>query len=128
MLALRWQGHWTSLSLRDFSEPLFPAIHCLLTFSGSTNIKFLRNIVTDPGFVTSAVTTHYLEKNPKLFKPVSSNASQMNLLLSLLGDMVVNGPCTPLGTDLPASKVLPVCAFSLPQESPKGLNLKSVVL
>lgn len=91
-----------------------------------TNVKFLHNIVTDPGFRSSFVTTHYLEKNPQVFKVDQYNCQQ-NLLLRLLGDMTVNGPCTPLGTELPASKVLPFTDYKAPQTPPQGLNLKYIL-
>lgn len=61
-----------------------------------TNIPFLVNVLQNEQFVNEAVDTSFIEENPQLFsfKPSQNRA---NKILTYLGDVIVNGPLTPLG-------------------------------
>lgn len=64
-----------------------------------TNIPFLLNVLENQKFLNGAVDTYFIDENPQLFKfPRTQNRAQK--LLNYLGQVLVNGPQTPLGTPL----------------------------
>ena len=69
-----------------------------------TNIPFLINVIEHPKFLNAAVDTRFIDENPSLFnlKPSRNRAQK---LLSYIGEVLVNGPSTPLVTDLPPANV-----------------------
>jgi len=68
-----------------------------------TNIPFILNVLSNDEFVNSTVTTRFIEENPQLFdfQPSQNRASK---LLNYLGNVIVNGPTTPLVTSIPPAK------------------------
>lgn len=86
-----------------------------------TNIPFILNVLSHPQFLESVVSTRFIDQNPQLFhfEPSQNRAGK---LLKYLGEVMVNGPTTPLVTgDRPAKvKVaLPDTPFTRP---PYGLK------
>ena len=71
-----------------------------------TNIPFVINLLNQEDFVGGAVTTDYILKRPELFK-VERGQNRAQKLLQYLGNVMVNGPCTPLATGLKPSKDAP---------------------
>ncbi|KAK5969283.1 Pyruvate carboxylase mitochondrial [Trichostrongylus colubriformis] len=71
-----------------------------------TNIPFLLNVLQQPAFLNASVDTYFIDENPDLFQfQPSQNRAQK--LLNFLGEVQVNGPTTPLATDLKPAYVNP---------------------
>ncbi|KAL3311054.1 hypothetical protein Ciccas_010374 [Cichlidogyrus casuarinus] len=71
-----------------------------------TNIPFLLNVLENKRFLTGVVDTHFIDEHPELFKlPLSQNRAQK--LLYFLADTMVNGPSTPLSTNIPPANIVP---------------------
>ncbi|KAJ8308360.1 hypothetical protein KUTeg_013234 [Tegillarca granosa] len=71
-----------------------------------TNIPFLLNVLQHNQFLSGVVDTYFIDENPQLFKfETSQNRAQK--LLHYLGQVMVNGPSTPLATGLPPSEITP---------------------
>ena len=86
-----------------------------------TNIPFIQNVLNHPQFLNETVNTRFIDLNPQLFdfQPSQNRAGK---LLKYLGEVIVNGPTTPLVTgDHPAkAKVaVPETPFTRP---PFGLK------
>jgi pyruvate carboxylase len=64
--------------------------------------------------LNAAVYTSFIDENPQLFdlKPSKNRAQK---LLNYLGDVLVNGPSTPLVTNIP-----PAAINVEPRETPAG--------
>lgn len=79
-----------------------------------TNIPYLLNVLQNKQFLEGAVDTSFIDQNPDLFnfKPSQNRAQK---LLNYLGDVVVNGPLTELGTNLKPAEIEP----SVPEVSNK---------
>lgn len=62
-----------------------------------TNIPFLLNVLENQKFLNGTVDTYFIDENPQLFnfKPTQNRAQK---LLNYLGQVLVNGPSTPLAT------------------------------
>ena len=71
-----------------------------------TNTPFLLNVLRHPRFRTGSVDTTFIDSHPQLFKfaPTKNRAQK---LLNYMGTLMVNGPQTPLATDIPPAKTLP---------------------
>ena len=64
-----------------------------------TNIPFLLNVLENQKFLSGTIDTNFIDQNPQLFQyRPSQNRAQK--LLSYLGQVLVNGPSTPLATPL----------------------------
>ena len=72
------------------------------------------NVLEHPKFLNAAVYTSFIDENPQLFdlKPSKNRAQK---LLNYLGDVIVNGPSTPLVTDIPPAEIVVE-----PRETPAG--------
>ncbi|XP_064073185.1 pyruvate carboxylase, mitochondrial isoform X1 [Vanessa tameamea] len=71
-----------------------------------TNIPFLLNVLENQKFLNGAVDTYFIDENPQLFMfKASQNRAQK--ILNYLGQVLVNGPATPLATNIPPSDVKP---------------------
>jgi len=81
-----------------------------------TNIPFILNVLGHPQFLNETVSTRFIDENPQLFdfQPSQNRASK---LLKYLGNVVVNGPSTPLVTDILPSK-LKIVPPSVPLSRP----------
>ncbi|KAK6753383.1 hypothetical protein RB195_012772 [Necator americanus] len=87
-----------------------------------TNIPFLLNVLSQPEFHDASVDTYFIDEHPELFefKPSQNRAQK---LLSYLGEVQVNGPTTPLATNLkPAHTDPPVPPIRPDIPPPKGLR------
>jgi len=86
-----------------------------------TNIPFILNVLSHPQFLEETVSTRFIEHNPQLFdfQPSQNRASK---LLNYLGTVIVNGPTTPLVTDIPSSKIKVVPPVTPLQRPPFGLK------
>ena len=71
-----------------------------------TNIPFLLNVLQHKQFLSGVVDTYFIDENPQLFKfyPTKNRAQK---LLHFLGQTMVNGPQTPLATNVLPSEVIP---------------------
>ena len=71
-----------------------------------TNIPFLLNVLDHQKFTSGAVDTYFIDEHPQLFslKPSLNRAQK---LLNYLGTVLVNGPQTPLATQLKPAEVSP---------------------
>ena len=69
-----------------------------------TNIPFIQNVLSHPQFLNETVNTKFIDLNPQLFdfQPSQNRAGK---LLKYLGDVIVNGPTTPLVTGDHPTKV-----------------------
>lgn len=82
-----------------------------------TNIPFLVNVLEQEKFVQGAVDTNFIDEHPELFKfPHSQNRAQK--LLSYLAELKVNGPLTPLVTDLLPKNVSPIVPHTPADKKP----------
>ncbi|KJH44199.1 pyruvate carboxylase [Dictyocaulus viviparus] len=87
-----------------------------------TNIPFLLNVLSQPEFLEASVDTYFIDEHPSLFefKPSQNRAQK---LLNYLGDVQVNGPTTPLATNLkPAHVNPPIPSIHAGKSPPKGLR------
>ncbi|XP_047028787.1 pyruvate carboxylase, mitochondrial-like [Helicoverpa zea] len=84
-----------------------------------TNIPFLLNVLENQKFLKGALDTYFIDENPQLFTfKVSQNRAQK--ILNYLGQVLVNGPSTPLATKIPPAVVTPYIP-------PVPLDLKMVM-
>jgi len=64
------------------------------------------NVLRHNKFLTGNFDTYFVDENPHLYHfEASQNRAQK--LLWYLGNVMVNGPMTPLATNLPPAKVAP---------------------
>ncbi|KAI8125038.1 Pyruvate carboxylase 1 [Lucilia cuprina] len=71
-----------------------------------TNIPFLLNVLENQKFLHGVLDTYFIDEHPQLFKfRHSQNRAQK--LLNYLGEVLVNGPQTPLATTLKPAEVSP---------------------
>ena len=74
------------------------------------------NVVEHKEFLNGTVDTRFIDENPELFDfTPSQNRAQK--LLNYLGQVIVNGPQTPIVTGLPPSEIEVV-----PPPTPTGKN------
>ncbi|XP_030387243.1 pyruvate carboxylase, mitochondrial isoform X2 [Scaptodrosophila lebanonensis] len=87
-----------------------------------TNIPFLLNVLENQKFLHGVLDTYFIDEHPQLFKfRTSQNRAQK--LLNYLGEVLVNGPQTPLATTLKPAEVSPhVPTVPLVTEPPQGLR------
>ncbi|XP_020279245.1 pyruvate carboxylase, mitochondrial isoform X2 [Pseudomyrmex gracilis] len=71
-----------------------------------TNIPFLLNVLENQKFLNGVVDTYFIDENPQLFRfQPSQNRAQK--LLNYIGSVLVNGPSTPLATQLKPADIKP---------------------
>ncbi|XP_045526025.1 pyruvate carboxylase, mitochondrial isoform X3 [Pieris brassicae] len=87
-----------------------------------TNIPFLLNVLENQKFLNGAVDTYFIDENPQLFMfKASQNRAQK--ILNYLGYVLVNGPATPLATQIPPSNAKPyIPPVPLAVKPPKGFK------
>ena len=79
-----------------------PIYHSFFVFQ--TNIPFLLNVVEHKDFLNGTVDTRFIDENPELFDfTPSQNRAQK--LLNYLGQVIVNGPQTPIVTGVQPSEI-----------------------
>lgn len=104
---------------RDAASKLLRALQEFRVRGVKTNIPFLMNVLKEEEFLGSAVTTDFILNKPELLK-VERGQNRAQKLLQYLGNVMVNGPCTPLATGLKPSKDAPEAP-----EVPKASNTAS---
>ena len=84
-----------------------------------TNIPFLLNVLQHEQFLQGSITTSFLDQNPILFKfiPAQNRAQK---LLHYLSEIMVNGPLTPLGTDIKPMHIKPELPHVKKKQIPNG--------
>lgn len=85
-----------------------------------TNIPFLLNVLENENFLNGTIDTHFIDNHPQLFhfEPTQNRAQK---LLHYLGNVMVNGPMTPLATQLMPAEIEPTVPEIAPgQNPPKG--------
>ncbi|XP_077284120.1 pyruvate carboxylase isoform X2 [Arctopsyche grandis] len=71
-----------------------------------TNIPFLLNVLENQKFQNGSVDTYFIDEHPQLFVfKHSQNRAQK--LLNYLGQVLVNGPTTPLATNVRPAEIHP---------------------
>lgn len=84
-----------------------------------TNIPFLLNVLENQKFLHGVLDTYFIDEHPELFKfRVSHNRAQK--LLNYVGEVLVNGPQTPLATPLKPANIephVPTVPLDLSQEA-----------
>ncbi|XP_014239714.1 pyruvate carboxylase, mitochondrial isoform X1 [Cimex lectularius] len=92
-----------------------------------TNIPFLLNVLENQKFMTGAVDTYFIDEHPQLFA-IKTSQNRAQKLLNYLGNVLINGPQTPLATKLrpPRIKVhapeIPV-DYSRPEFNEEGIMI-----
>ncbi|KAH7972067.1 hypothetical protein HPB52_006161 [Rhipicephalus sanguineus] len=87
-----------------------------------TNIPFLLNVFQNEQFLSSNVDTYFIDEHPELFHFMPSQ-NRAQKLLYYLGNVMVNGPMTPLATPLKPSDLTPVIPEIEPgSKPPPGLR------
>jgi len=84
-----------------------------------TNIPFLLNVLQHKEFLNGSITTGFLDENPILFKFVPTQ-NRAQKLLHYLSEILVNGPLTPLGTDIKPMAIKPELPHVKRKEIPDG--------
>merc|ERR1719187_1223331 len=69
-----------------------------------TNIPFIRNVLSHPLFLKESVTTGFIENHPELMNFTRSQ-DRASKLLNYLANVIINGPSTPLVTDIPPARI-----------------------
>ncbi|KAJ1349725.1 hypothetical protein KIN20_005357, partial [Parelaphostrongylus tenuis] len=82
-----------------------------------TNIPFLLNVLSQPEFLDASVDTYFIDEHPNLFD-FKSSLNRAQKLLNYLSEVQVNGPTTPLATDLRPARVTPPNLPIRPGEAP----------
>lgn len=69
-----------------------------------TNIPFLLNVLDNQKFLNGVLDTYFIDEHPQLFK-FQRSQNRAGKLLNYLGQVLVNGPQTPLATKLKPAEV-----------------------
>ncbi|KAL7019267.1 hypothetical protein ACKWTF_011054 [Chironomus riparius] len=87
-----------------------------------TNIPFLMNVLENQKFLNGVLDTYFIDEHPQLFK-FQRSQNRAGKLLNYLGQVLVNGPQTPLATKLKPAEVHPhVPTTPLVNAPPPGLR------
>ncbi|XP_016973978.1 pyruvate carboxylase, mitochondrial isoform X1 [Drosophila rhopaloa] len=71
-----------------------------------TNIPFLLNVLENQKFLHGVLDTYFIDEHPQLFK-FKPSLNRAQKLLNYMGEVLVNGPQTPLATTLKPALVSP---------------------
>jgi pyruvate carboxylase len=71
-----------------------------------TNIPFLLNVLENQKFLNGVLDTYFIDEHPMLFK-FRRTQNRAQKLLNYMGQVLVNGPQTPLATQLKPANVHP---------------------
>ncbi|XP_058054689.1 pyruvate carboxylase, mitochondrial isoform X2 [Anopheles bellator] len=87
-----------------------------------TNIPFLLNVLENQKFLNGVLDTYFIDEHPQLFR-FAKTKNRAQKLLNYLGEVLVNGPTTPLATKLKPAEVNPhVPQLPLVTEPPRGFK------
>jgi len=81
-------------------------------------------VLTNEKFVNGSVDTYFIDENPQLFT-FESSQNRAQKLLNYLGEVLVNGPQTPLATSLKPANVQPHVP-EFPAGNEFNLNISSL--
>ena len=84
-----------------------------------TNIKFLRNVVRHPLFISGEATTRFIEESPELLR-VEESHDRASRILQLIGDLSVNGNPEVKGERPTGLRVPPIPPYDLDAPIPTG--------
>ena len=70
-------------------------------------MPYLLNVLKHHDFLEGTLATDFIMNNPELFN-VRPSQNRAQKLLQYIGNVLVNGPVTPLATGLKPSKMEPV--------------------
>merc|ERR1711971_830106 len=88
-----------------------------------TNIPFLENVLRHQQFICGNVDTNFIDDNSSLTKDFKASQNRAQKLLHYFGNVMVNGPSTPLATDLkPAIGEAPVPETPWDSKPPPGMR------
>lgn len=90
----------------EASKKLYRALREFRVRGVKTNIPFLLNVLHHSQFLEGAVDTDFIKDNPQLFD-IRTSQNRAQKLLHYLGNVMINGPVTPLATSLKPSKIEP---------------------
>jgi pyruvate carboxylase len=79
-----------------------------------TNVPFLINLVTHPGFLDYKVTTRFIDETPELFQ-LPRRQDRATRLLTYIGEVIVNGPLE-AAAKLPPGQSIPRDPVPAPQD------------
>ncbi|KYN04312.1 PREDICTED: pyruvate carboxylase, mitochondrial isoform X1 [Cyphomyrmex costatus] len=71
-----------------------------------TNIPFLLNVLENQKFLNGIVDTYFIDEHPQLFQ-LQPSQNRAQKLLNYIGTVLVNGPSTPLATQLKPADIKP---------------------
>ena len=77
------------------------------------------NVLQHKQFLEGSITTSFLDENPILFKFVPSQ-NRAQKLLHYLSEILINGPLTPLGTEMKPMNINPELPHVKKKEIPDG--------
>lgn len=88
-----------------------------------TNIPFLLNVLSHDKFLNGVLDTYFIDEHPQVFEfPQSKNRAQK--ILKYIGEVLVNGPQTPLATTQKPSSIKPhIPSFRSAEEDKIGGDL-----
>jgi len=92
------------MSFQDAASKMRRALTEFRIRGVKTNIPFIQNVLSHEQFLNETVSTRFIDENPQLFHFLPSQ-NRAGKLLQYLGNVVVNGPTTPLVTDIPPAKI-----------------------
>lgn len=105
--------HYDSLLLKiiarakDLNSAAIKMTRALMEFKirgVKTNLMFLKNVLRNEKFLAGQVNTYFIDDNPHLFQFRATRNTTMKILY-YLGEIMVNGPHTPLVTNLKPSEI-----------------------
>lgn len=84
-----------------------------------TNVPFLLNLLEHEKFLSGEYDTNFIDANSQLFH-YEGGRNRAQKLLYYLANIMVNGPSTPLGTNLKPAKITPNVPEVAIEEPPRG--------
>lgn len=91
---------------REASKKLHRALQEFRVRGVKTNIPFLLNVLNHSEFLDGAVDTDFIKDNPQLLD-IQTSQNRAQKLLHYLGNVMINGPVTPLATAVKPAKIEP---------------------
>lgn len=97
----------TSKDLRQSARKMDRALKEFRVRGVKTNIPFLLNVLEHEKFLNVTYDTSFIDENPQLFS-FQTGQNRAQKLLYYLSGLMVNGPSTPLMTQLKPAEITPV--------------------
>lgn len=106
----------TSKDLRQSASKMDRALREFRVRGVKTNIPFLLNVLGHEKFLSVTYDTGFIDENPQLFS-FRTGKNRAQKLLYYIAELMVNGPKTPLITNLKPAEITPVVP-EMPLEDP----------